>query len=259
MDNTSSFIVLVDPDRKLLQQLQMSLKEQGYDVLAVTEAEAGLSAIRQRMPDMVITEVVLPNLDGWSFITQFRSLPGAAFIPVVFLSNQNTVKDRIHSFRLGADDYLGKPFDTEELIIRVARALDRRRGIEHTARAQRAARKSPSGVGLHGTLGEMGLASLLTILEMERKSGILEVRHPPRGETAAVLFKNGRIVQACVDGKVSLKNHEAVYYLSEWSGGKFEFTSLPVDVDDEINASTSSLLLEAARRLDENRRRETHY
>ncbi|MBI4566705.1 MAG: response regulator [Planctomycetes bacterium] len=244
-------ILVVDDDELYLRLVSTTLTEQGYDVVMAQDGVEALNQIKERLPDLIITDILMPKIDGHTLIMRFRTLPGSAYVPVIFLSARGSTEDRIYGFRLGADDYLPKPFHTEELVLRIAKALDRRRGIERSTRGMRAGRRTPGSSDLHGTLSELGFPSVLTLMDMERKSGILELRHPGRGETAALLIREGQVVQASVDGLVPMKNKEAIYYLAEWTTGRFAFTALPVNVPDEIKTPTAVLLMEAARRLDE--------
>jgi hypothetical protein len=102
---------------------------------------------------------------------------------------------------------------------------------------------------LHGGLDQIGLATLLTILEMERRSGILMIRR--QGELGRVWLRRGAVVRARVDGITARNGKSAVYCLIGWPEGRFELTAGDVEVTDEINTPTTYLLMEAARRFDE--------
>ena len=79
-------------------------------------------------PDLIITDVMMPKLDGWALVRALRSRAELALVPVIFLTALGGEEDRIRGFRLGADDYLPKPFRFEELELRVANALKKRQG-----------------------------------------------------------------------------------------------------------------------------------
>jgi hypothetical protein len=185
--------------------------------------------------------------------------------PVIFLTALGSEDDRIRGFRLGADDYLPKPFRFEELDLRVAKALgsgkEARSKAQQVAAAQPAPGSSPAGrpgaaakpVGIHGNLEQLGLSSLLVILEMERKSGLLLVERA--GATARIFARQGRVVAARIEGDLvpaeSRRGAQAVYYLLTWSTGRFDFSVVDVDMEDEVQASTTNLLMEGARLIDE--------
>jgi hypothetical protein len=90
------------------------------------------------------------------------------------------------------------------------------------------------------------------MMEMERKSGILVLSH--KAEAARLFLRNGQLLAARFDNKAEPRGADAIYELLSWSTGKFDFSALEVDMDDEIGSSTTHLMLEGARRLDEDGR-----
>ena len=106
--------------------------------------------------------------------------------------------------------------------------------------------------GLQGKLKEIGWGSLLTLMETERKTGIIEVKHPvdQGGKTARIFFRDGAIIKAFVEDS-SLVNEELIYQILTWTEGEFEFIATEVDINDEIECPLTSLLLEGLRRIDE--------
>jgi CheY-like chemotaxis protein len=202
---------------------------------------------------------MMPRMDGWALVRGLRSLPELQQVPVIFLTALGGDDDRIQGFRLGADDYLPKPFRFEELDLRVGNALRKREEILRAAQPkpppipQRARTATPGAVpavasGIHGSLAQLGLPSLLTMMEMEQKSGILVLSHEQ--QAARLFVRKGRILAARIDGDES-RGAEAVYKLMAWATGQFDFNAMEVDMEDEINATTMHLIMEGARRMDE--------
>ena len=234
------------------------LSKRGYKIhTAVDGQEAYLKAIEVK-PDLIVTDIMMPKMDGWTLVRSLRARPDLANTPVIFLSALGSDEDRIQGFRLGADDYLPKPFRFEELDLRVSNALRKRKAMTESARppqpstpiAQPAATPLNSG-GIQGSLEQLGLSSLLVMVEMERKSGILVLRRDKR--VARLFIKMGRVLAAKVDieGDV-LKGPDAVYHLLTWPDGRFDFNVMDVDMEDEMRGmSTQFLLMEGARRIDE--------
>jgi CheY-like chemotaxis protein len=259
-------ILVADDDAWILRMVTTVLEKRGYAVDTAADGEEALKKAITTRPDLVITDVMMPRMDGWTLVKQLRARPEFAFVPVIFLTALGSDDDRIKGFRLGADDYMPKPFRFEELDLRVANTLRRRAGVERAARAEidrpgpqaappvRSAKDPPPPpvprVGLAGTLGQVGLSSLLTLLELERKSGILVVT-AKTGEVVRIFIDNGRVVQAFLEGRDELRHAEVVYFALRWSEGTFSFTSLEVEMDDEIESTTTHLLMEGARRIDE--------
>ena len=111
--------------------------------------------------------------------------------------------------------------------------------------------KKPSGI--HGTLEQLGLSSLMVMIEMERKSGILKLERI--GATGRIFCREGRVIAARLDGDrappQSRKGAEAVYHLLPWAEGRYDFSAVDVDMEDEVKSSTTHLLMEGARLIDE--------
>jgi CheY-like chemotaxis protein len=246
-------VLVVDDDAWILRMVTTVLEKRGYEIMTASDGEEAFRTAVARQPDLVITDVMMPRMDGWTLVKALRSKPEFAFVPVIFLTALGSDEDRIRGFRLGADDYLPKPFRFEELDLRVANALRRKLQVEQSARAQARATQPKDTPGFHGTLDQLGLSAVLTILEMERKSGVLVLARPGGSETGRLFMRDGRVVRARIDGQPEPKNAEAVYFLLTWAEGRFEFSALEVDMEDEVRQGTTYLLMEGARLLDEMR------
>jgi CheY-like chemotaxis protein len=199
-----------------------------------------------RTPDLLITDVMMPKMDGWALVRQLRAHPQLAMLPVIFLTALSSEDDRIRGFRLGADDYVTKPFRFEELDLRVAKTLRRARAPAQDHRVHLASS------GLRGDLSHVALSSLLILIELERKTGLLQLR-APNGPSAQILVRDGKVVHARLDDDPEPVDAECVYYLLTWGAGEFEFVTCLVEGSDRVNVSTTHLLMEGARLLDESR------
>jgi DNA-binding response OmpR family regulator len=244
-------VLVVDDDAWILRMVTTVLEKRGYEVLTAADGELGFRMALAKQPDLIISDVMMPRMDGWTLVKALRSKAEFAFTPVIFLTALGGDEDRIKGFRLGADDYLPKPFRFEELDLRVTNALRRRLQLAETTRAEARGARS-DGPGFRGTLDQLGLSSLLTVLEMERKSGVL-VLSRPQGQSGRLFLRDGRVVRARIDGQPAPKNEAAIYHMLEWSEGRFDFSALEVDMDDEVKSTTTHLLIEGARLLDEMR------
>ena len=94
-----------------------------YQVIAVADGQQALQATVQDKPDLVLTDAMMPNLDGFGLLKALRENPGTAFIPVIMLSARAGEESRVEGLEAGADDYLIKPFSARELLARVSGAL----------------------------------------------------------------------------------------------------------------------------------------
>ncbi len=237
-------VVIVDDDPWVLRMVATVLEGRGCRVHTAADGREGYDKVVRVRPDLIVTDVMMPRMDGWTMVRSLRARPDFALVPVIFLTALGGEDDRLHGFRLGADDYLPKPFRFEEFDLRVGNALRRRQEVLAAAAGVREAGPRPA---IEGSLDQLGLATLLAMVEMERKSGVLVLHH--RGATGRVFCRDGRVVSASIEGGPS--GAEAAYRMLGWSHGEFEFSVIPVDMRDAVEMSISHLLLEAARRLDE--------
>lgn len=252
-------ILVADDDAWILHMVTTVLEKRGYSVETACDGEEAYEKAIASPPDLLITDVMMPKMDGWKLVKSLRSRPEFAFVPVIFLSALSSDDDRIRGFRLGADDYMPKPFRFEELDLRVAKTLRQRTAVEQTTRDQinKATPPPPSGragsesSGLGGDLSQVGLSSLLTLLEMERKSGILVVSDDATRSVGRIFLRLGRVIAARIEAKSSPVNQECVFHMLSWKSGAFEFDQTEVEMSDEVGTSTTHLLMEGARRMDE--------
>lgn len=117
-------IVVVDDDDRIISMLRRSLAFEGYEVTTASNGAEGLKTLLTVDPDLVILDVMMPQIDGWEVCRRIRESGSA--VPILMLTAKDDVIDRVKGLDLGADDYLVKPFALEELLAR-ARALLRRK------------------------------------------------------------------------------------------------------------------------------------
>ena len=123
MTTTAPRVLLIDDDDRLNALLTEYLGKFGYAVRAATRPSAGLRALKADPPDLVILDVMLPEMDGLSVCRKIRE---TSRVPIIMLTARGEVSDRIVGLELGADDYLPKPFEPRELVARMQAVLRRR-------------------------------------------------------------------------------------------------------------------------------------
>jgi two-component system OmpR family response regulator len=123
-------LLVVEDDPNIVELLSASLRFAGFDVSAVTSGAQAVSHARATPPDLVVLDVMLPDLDGFEVIKRMRE--GGGRTPVVFLTARDSTDDKIRGLTLGGDDYVTKPFSLEELTARI-RAVLRRSAIDRTS------------------------------------------------------------------------------------------------------------------------------
>jgi diguanylate cyclase (GGDEF)-like protein len=118
-------VLVVDDDPDILQFVEMNLDMEGFDTHTAESGRLALEIARERPPDLILLDVMMPELDGLTVLRRLRSSPATASIPVVLLTAKALAEDRVRGLDLGADDYITKPFDIEELLARVKAVLRR--------------------------------------------------------------------------------------------------------------------------------------
>lgn len=239
-------VLVVEDEPLIARMLKDSLDPLYVDVVHVSSGREALNAVAESPPDLILLDVMLPGMDGFEVARQLKSDPKTSHLPIIFLTALSQIKDKTRGFQLGADDYITKPFNFEDVQARVTGALQR-------AEAARAARAAEKGRGIRGYLRDMSLPSLIQFIEMERADGVLSLtRQEERGH---IYFEQGRIVNAVAGGT---QGEEAVYRLLAWDDGEFDLERLAggAPAQAHIAASNQALILEGMRRRDERRRLE---
>lgn len=125
-------VLVIDDDEKITSMLRRSLAFEGYTVFTANHGMDGLKQILEHDPDVIILDVMMPQLDGWEVVRRIRE--GGTTIPVLMLTAKDEIADRVKGLDNGADDYLVKPFALEELLARI-RVLLRRKTAEKAEQA----------------------------------------------------------------------------------------------------------------------------
>lgn len=118
-------ILVIDDDAQLLDLLQTGFEQEGYEVVTAKNGEQGLQVLAEIQPNLVILDVVMPEMDGWEICRRIRSVYNT---PIVMLTGLEAKKHVVKGLNLGADDYIIKPFNINVLLARVAAVLRRRVG-----------------------------------------------------------------------------------------------------------------------------------
>ena len=122
-------VLVVDDEEHITELVSMALGYNGFEVERVGSGRAALDAVGRRKPDLIVLDVMLPDLDGFEVARRLRQGEGAGTrVPVIFLTARDTTADKVQGLRIGSDDYVTKPFSIEELIERVKAVLRRAGG-----------------------------------------------------------------------------------------------------------------------------------
>jgi CheY-like chemotaxis protein len=364
---SSARVLVVDDDPWILRMVTATLEKRQYAVDTARDGRQALEKVQQAPPDVIVTDVMMPVMDGWTFVQQVRAYPHLAGIPVLFLTALGKDDERLRSLGIREGDCLSKPFRFEDLEARVTGALARAREAapQPAAHPGYAAPQAyppqgyppaypayqqgypaaypqpgypqgyppqgypaqlgyppaypqqgyppgyaqpgyppaayppqmypgmpPAGPGmpgmppaaalptpavpaapaapapaaddegdarrrntaLNGRIEQLGLSSLLVMMEMERKDGVLKLNDSDSSETGRIFLRTGQVVHARIDQRKDLPGKDSVYRMLRWNKGTFSFSAMEVDMEDTVHSSTTHLLMEGARLMDEENR-----
>ncbi len=115
-------ILVVDDDRNICELLRMYLEKEGYTVVMAHNGMDAVNVFESAKPDLILLDIMLPQLDGWQVCREIRKTSEA---PIIMLTAKDEVFDKVLGLELGADDYVTKPFDTKEIVARIKAVLRR--------------------------------------------------------------------------------------------------------------------------------------
>lgn len=239
-------ILVVDDDPHILLLIRTTFEGAGHQVLLTSNPKDVPRLTADPDLDAVILDIMLPEVSGWDLLAQIRDDPQTEKLPIVMLSSLSTVNDRVRGIRIGADDYLVKPFHPEELLARVEALISKNLTMI-------------SASGVQGRLSAYPINELLQNFEQNKKSGQLEVFSG--GRTGRIKVVQGAPATAELGG---LRAQDAVLEMLELHDGTFQF--IPGGMLDDsapaaAGADTSSfqlLMMDAAWIADELQKRLHH-
>ena len=118
-------ILLVEDDPDVADMLHLFFEHKGHRLLVAGDGQDALKLVHQKMPHLILMDSILPDMDGFELCRQIRAMPSTAHIPIIFLTRRAARDDMLEALELGADDFVAKPFDPEELLLRVQNVLHR--------------------------------------------------------------------------------------------------------------------------------------
>ncbi len=122
-------LLVVDDDPFIARLLEIELKAAGYDVRIASDGMMAMETAQERSPDLVLADVMMPNMDGFELTRRLRQDPRTASVSIIMLTARGLSADKLEGFAIGADDYIVKPFDTPELLARIRGVLRRSRDM----------------------------------------------------------------------------------------------------------------------------------
>ncbi len=126
-------ILVIDDDLAINELIKVNLELHGYEVIQAYNGVEGFAKAKQEIPALIILDVMMPEVDGFTVAQRVRQNPETAEIPILMLTALSELNDKVNGFNIGVDDYLTKPFEIEELLVRVRALLKRTRQIPESS------------------------------------------------------------------------------------------------------------------------------
>jgi DNA-binding response OmpR family regulator len=124
-----SKVLIIEDEHQLRENIVELFESQGYEVIMAENGTEGLSKALMYLPDLIVSDVIMPEEDGFMLLQRLRKNAATEFIPVIFLTAKTMFEAKMEGLRLGADDYLMKPFSGEELLVRASNLIARNRRL----------------------------------------------------------------------------------------------------------------------------------
>ncbi len=180
-------ILMVEDDEDIADLVAFNLERQGWKTQTLHNGSEGLAAIQERLPDLVVLDIMLPGMDGFAIYRAMKASPATADIPVLFLTARAQLEDKLEGLQLGAEDYMTKPFSPKELVLRVRNILARAnaRTTQLTVRCGGLMLdKNTLGATLHGDSLDLTTAEFKLLAYLMERPGKVQDRY----ELQKVLF-----------------------------------------------------------------------
>ncbi len=233
-------ILLVDDNPHVLKLLKISLEKADYQVATAENGDEGLEMANMYQPDLIISDVMMPQTDGIEFCWMVRENSKIPMVPFIFLTSLEDRDMEIRGFRAGADEYLIKPVDRKVLLEKVASLIERAKRVKSVDNGEHAPVK-----GFEGSLADLSLVELIQLLNLNKRSGTLEISNQHQGK---IIFKDGNIIFAWME---KFTGEQAINKMVAITEGVFKFEPVIELKEENVHGSTMNILLEACRLMDE--------
>ena len=232
-------LLIVDDEKYMQTLIKLHMVNEGFEVITADNGAEAMTCIKKKKPDLILSDVMMPLMDGFTFCRMVTKNPKTRDVPFVFLSSCSNPDDRVQGLKLGAIDYISKPFDLEELSLKINTILKR----------EKRNRKVPeSESGIKGRLEDMSITDIVQILSLGLKTARVEVYPETEEPQGFLFFSRGEITFAATN---KLEGKEAFYQMLHWNEGKFKIRHGMQPNTVNISNNTMGLLMEGMKLLDE--------
>ncbi len=235
--DTKKDILVVEDEASIAVLVRDALSSHGFKVRTCNSGKEALQILEEWLPQLIISDIMMPEMDGYAMFNKIRLNRRLRNIPVIFLSAKGSIQEQLKGLERGAVDYVSKPFKIVDLVTKVIFALKKyERDFEKYKEKN-----------LSGTLDQIDVVALLQMMEQNKKTGLLTIRGAD-GQETMLYFENGNILDA-VSGR--LGGTDAFYHTLSWDKGEFEFEQQEIEIKSRLPMSTHHLIMEGLRLIDE--------
>jgi CheY-like chemotaxis protein len=232
-------LLVVDDNRLILRVVSDFFVPAGWDVVTAEKVPAARAELARQIPDAIVSDILMPEIDGWAFFDGVRQTPATASVPFVFLTVESGLPQRLRGLQLGADDYMTKPFAVEELHARIERLVERRAMLDDARRDGEAL--------LAGSVEHLAISDLLQVLSLNGKDGTVVLEQD--GRDGRIEFVGGQIVDAAA-GRA--RGTKALFRMIGWARATFRvMPRLAPPHETTISLSTANVLMDGLVSMDE--------
>ncbi|HOW52673.1 MAG TPA: response regulator [bacterium] len=229
-------ILIVDADEQVTAVLALKLRQAGYEVLNLPSTVNALAAIREFLPHLIISEMVLPELSGVDFLKRIKMNPETAHIPFIFLSSSRNVEDKIIAHEMGAEAFFAKPIFIKVLLNRISDFFQERDFKEILV-------SSGEQEEFTGLLQNISILDLLNIVHENRRSG--KITLTSGGETGHIYFADGALIRIDKEGAESKSGEDILYTFLPWMEGSFRIVYGDQPVEQNLTEPFDRLIVNA--------------
>ncbi|MBN2383986.1 response regulator [bacterium] len=229
-------ILIVDDEASIIRMLTFALNKEGYTIVTASNGREGVQIASRENPDLIISDIMMPEMDGMEMCSQVRQMPALKNTPFIFLTAKGDMTTRIKGLQLGADDFIVKPIDFKLLMKKV-------KEMSRYDLATEAGLSEPElfhEVHLSGNFSRRKASEVLQVIETERLTGSFYIDQDSQNE-GNLLFYKGKYLSGSYVGK---EGKEAILTLLANTNSDFNFVVKPVAVEGHTPLSMSPVIME---------------
>ncbi len=230
-------ILIADDNPHISKLLTMNLEKEGFQVIHAVNGEEALKKVNTEKPDLVISDVMMPVLDGIALCQKIRTESAVPMVPFMFLTSIDADVTQKRGFRAGADQYLIKSEINRDVLMAKVNEM-----LKHVKKIREI--DVPSRATFTGDLSELSLIEILQLLHINKKTGMLMIRRQYYPEAKIYVLK-GEIIHAELGDD---RDEKAMFVMSVWKRGEFTFSETDVlGIDRTVSSTTENIILESCR------------